>query len=468
MQVILYTNFSKRKNSTKNPDVISMTGTTKDLKLKDKCSRIKPSFFIADENRYTYLKAWGWYYFVTNIAYDINGAQYIDCELDVLGTWRTQIMGMSAFIRFSTSNYDVNVIDDRIAQEVTNTHLLTIEDSMFDTASQGSYIISTVNKYHGQSSYAVTKANLDLIQQRMLSDDSLWDSLSNIFNDVSSGILSLRHVPVDINQFISPTSGMNVCIGDWDTQELGYLTDGRLTDSVNITIPWIYNDFRRCSAFTKMFLGLPFIGVVELTPEKLIGNTILNVHMEANCITGSILYAISVDGDTIGTYSGQFGREIPVATSQMDTSGYLSGIATQVSAGIGGGITSASLMLGAGTPVGEMALVAGALTSAYSVNKGALQTTMAAEHSMYSHIGGMGGGFGEFIIGNFMLLSIAYNSRTNPSELTTLYGRPCYKVLNIGSLSGYVETMGFSIDTDAPDIVRSAINDAMDRGIYLE
>lgn len=469
MQVILYTIFSKRKNSTKNPDVISMTGTTKDLKLKDKCSRIKPSFFIADENRYTYLKAWGWYYFVTNIAYDINGAQYIDCELDVLGTWRIQIMGMSAFVRFSTSHYDVNVIDDRVAQDVTNTYNLEIEESSI-IKKQGCYVISTVNNSPlgaGAASYILRTGDLHSLLFNLQDDQNIWDSLKDYFNDVSSSILNCIYVPFDYNAFTQGTE--DVYIGTWNSQVQGKYTTGLVTETVDVTIPWRYNDFRRCSQFTRFILSLPFIGCVDIAPEKLIGHTTLTITLEANIITGHIGYLLSVDGNYISTYTGAFGHTIPVSTSQNDVQSFLNGISTQGGAVLGGAIGSTALGLGlASNPVGEFALVAGQIKSAYSLCQGVLQTTSAMHKSDFTTIGGYSGGFGEQLISQYYLLSITYDSRTEPSELTTLYGRPCYKVLNIGNLTGYVETIGFSIDTDAPDIVRNAINEAMDRGVYLE
>ena len=54
MEVIFYTEFSKRHNSTKNPEssgAISV-GVTKEVNLKDNCDLISPSFFVADVNKY--------------------------------------------------------------------------------------------------------------------------------------------------------------------------------------------------------------------------------------------------------------------------------------------------------------------------------------------------------------------------------------------------------------------------------
>ena len=471
MEIILYSDFSKRKNSTKNPEspgAISVS-VTKQVTLKGECSRIRPSFFISDVTGFVYCKAWGWYYFVTNVSYDINGAQYIDCELDVLGTWRDVIMATRSMIRFSSSNFNENVLDDRVAQRVTNQYDIEVEESMFTTS--GCYVISTVNNdtlYGGVTSYAVEESTLRNILNYLLDDDSLWGSLEQVFNDVSSSILSCRYVPVPISEFYS-TEGANVVIGDWDSGEFGYVTNGRIQENVTLAIPWRYSDFRRFSDYTRFILTLPFIGCVDISPEKLIGHSELQINMVANAITGNIIYRIGVGGHYIATYTGSFGRTVPVSTSQKDVDGFLSGLATQSAGVLGGAIGSTALGLGlASTPAGQFALAAGMVKSAYSLSQGVLQSTSALHKADFTHTGGFGGGFGEVLLNTYMLVSITYDSQTEPSELTELYGRPCYKVLQVGTLSGYVQTMGFSIDISAPDPIKTAINDAMDNGVYLE
>lgn len=471
MEIILYSDFSKRKNSTKNPESPSAisVSVTRQVTLKGECSKIRPSFFISDITGFVYCKAWGWYYFITNVAYDINGAQYIDCEIDVLGTWRTVIMSTRSLVRFSSSNFNENIIDDRVAQRVTNQYDIELEESMF-TAS-GCYIISTVNNdtlYGGVTSYAVSPGTLRSILYYLINDDSLWGSLEQLFNDVSSSILSCRYVPVPISEFYS-TQGANVVIGDWDSGEMGYVTDGRIEENVTLQIPWRYSDFRRFSDYTRFILTLPFIGCVDISPEKLIGHSEIQIRVVGNAITGNIIYRIAVAGHYIASYSGSFGRAVPVSTSQIDTEGFLSGLATQGGAVIGGAIGSTALGLGlASTPVGQFALAAGMVKSAYSLSQGVLQSTSALHKSDFTHTGGFGGGFGEVLFDSYMLVSITYDSQTEPSELTELYGRPCYKVEQIGSLNGYVQTIGFSIDISAPDPIKTAINDAMDNGVYLE
>lgn len=450
MEVTLY-NFSKRNNSTKVP---TDTGTVKDVKLKDRCDRINPSFFLADAAGYTYLKAWGWYYFITNVAYDINGAQYVDCLIDVLGTWKESIKATSAFVEYSTSNYDTWVNDPRIAQEESINTRVEVEETIFRAnTTAGCYLISTLNDVYGVTTYACDKSQIDsIVMDLITSGQSVWGALEEIFSDVSSCILSCRYVPVDREYFQTAVGG-NIILGDWDSGYFGYITTGSIHETVTISIPWYYSDFRRNRNYTRLSLGLPFIGVVDLDTKQIINEDSIFINMWANGITGVINYGVWSGGKLIGTYSGTFGREVPIATNQIDAMGVVHGALTQGGAVIGGAL--------AATPAGEIAaagtLIASVVSTSTSLHKQDFQT-----------MGGFSGGYGEAIVQGYHLNCRSTLCRTEPSELTTLYGRPCYKVLQIGSLTGYVNTVGFSIDISAPKTIKDMINEFMDKGVYLE
>lgn len=458
MEITLYSEFSKRRNSTKNPEsegVVSVS-VTKNVTLKGKCSMIRPSFFIADVTGFVYCKAWGWYYFITNVSYDINGAQYIECELDALGTWRSAILGSRAFIQYSSSNYDEWLKDSRVATEVLTQRDGDSYSSVF--TNNGCYLISTLNNdlaYGGVTTYAVSESTLKNICANLVNDNSLWDSLDMVFGDVSSSLLSCRYIPVPLSYFYS-TQGANVVIGDWDTGESGYITNGRVTDSAVMDIPWVYDDFRRCNEFTRISLVLPFIGAVDLDTNAIDNDTQVQLIMVANGVTGVINYSVEVNGGILNTYSGSFGRDIPISTSQMNAMGAMTGY------GIMGGSLAAGVVSGAvGNYGGVIKSIGGLILGAVSATKSEMQ-------SDFRHMGGFGGGYGEYLISNYYIITTTFNSRTEPTELTELYGRPCYKVLSLSELTGYVETIGFSIDVSALDEIKQRINQAMDSGVYLE
>ena len=462
MEVIFYSEFSKRRNSTKNPEspgAISVS-VTKQVTLKERCSKLRPSFFVGDVTGYVYCKAWGWYYFVTNEEYDVNGAHYIECEIDVLGTWRNAIKATSAFVVYSSSNYSSEVIDTRIAHRTTIGVDYNSETSPF--TSNGCFIITTANndaQYGGVTSYAISTDAMQSIMQEMIDDDSLWDSLQALFSDVTSGVLSCRYVPLD-REYFSSSSGGYVTIGSMVfANAFGYITDGHISDVAVINIPRRYNDFRNVS-MTRYMLALPFIGVVDLDSLELKDDTQIQIIMEGNCVTGVINYSVEVNGAVLNTYSGSFGRTVPVGASVTDVMGVVQGYATAGASVVGG-------VLAGMTPAPTIAAM-GQLAAVGTLLSGIAQATMSGFKKDFTVCGSFGGGYGEYIIPNYYLIEYTIDSQTDPSELTELYGRPLDKVVNLSALTGFVETKGFSIDISAPDIVKEKINMYMDSGVYLE
>ena len=460
MEVIFYSEFSKRRNSTKNPEssgAISVS-VTKEVKLKGECNKLNPSFFVADVTGYVYCKAWGWYYFITEEVYDINGAHYVNCKIDVLGTWADAIKNTSAFVMLSSSNYNADVIDSRIAHRTRIGVDYNSETSPF--TNDGCFIITTANNdglYGGVTSYAISTDAMQSIMSELIDDDSLWDSLQALFSEVTGGVLSCRYVPLSREYFASTKAGY-VTIGAMTFADAyGYITDGHISDVAIIDIPRRYSDFRNVS-MTRYMLALPFIGVVDIDPLELRGDSQIQVLMEGNAVTGVINYSLEVNGTVLNTYAGSFGRTIPVGSSVTDVMGVIQGYS------VAGGAVISGIMAGMSGPAGTV----GQLASVGALLAGVAQATTSVFTKDFSVCGSFGGGYGEYLIPNYYLIEYTIDSQTEPSELTELYGRPLYKVAKLNTMSGFVETKGFSIDISAPDTVKEMINLFMDSGVYLE
>lgn len=468
MEITLY-NFAKRERSTKVPTSDNIIAI-KDVTLKNECSLTSPSFFLTGFDNASYIKAWNNYYFITNRSVDINGAQYIDCEIDVLATWKSQILATSAYVLYSSSDYDINVIDNRIAHEITKQVEIEVEETMFVGSNDGGcYCISASGIKYGATGWIVSTANfIEIVEHLISAGSSVWQSLIELFGDAVGSIIGARYIPIPYSYFAN--AGLDydeVVLGDHNTGTPGYVTQGYAYQSVQIAIPWIYNDFRRCHEYTSMRLFLPFVGIVELLPENLLGHSSLRVEIACNCITGKISYGVWTDAGVgevvklIGTYSAEFGREVPIATDQINAVGVIGGGTT---AGVGA-ITGMAKNIAA--PLANGGLGGGILTIGAMI-AGLATLTVAANRQDFVTVGGFGGGYSEVIASSIYLQSQVNVTRTEPSELTELYGRPCMKVKQLSELTGFVLTDGFQIDISATSKIRETINNLMNSGVYLE
>ena len=453
MEVIFFTGFSKRKNSTKRPN--DADGIVRTVTLKGQCDLMNPMFFLKDVRPYTYCKAWGNYYYIHRVGHDIDGAEYVYCNIDVLASWKNQILNTNSFVEFSSSNYSENLPDSRISQLVTRYRDRVVEPSMFvKDFTGGCYALSTANVAHGACTYIVNQENMEsLINDLIHESPTEVENWQELFGDAMGSVIGLRYIPIPYDHF-PEADQEDIVLGAWNSGYPAILHDGRIGENKSFRIPWRYSDFRRNSDFTRFSIALPFIGIVDILPESLMGYDYLTLQMVGNCVTGNISYSLIVGEPTadkiIATYNGSFGRQVPVAQGQVDLNGILN-------AGIAAGGAWVGAMLGF-----SQAAAVGVLAGS------AIKAITSANMSDFTIIGGYSGSYGEILIQNYEMVTVVTDSRTEPSSLTLLYGRPCMQLCRIGDLTGYVQTRGFSIEVDALDSVRDMINSAMDGGVYLE
>lgn len=456
-------------NSTKRPD--DSTALEKDLVIKanfgfenqnqsTKCSKINPSFFMGDINTYTYIKAWNMYYFIDSIEFDINGAQYITCTLDVLATWKDQILAHSAFVVYSSSDYSPLLVDTRIPRlNSVREYVSEQYNTPFSDDIDNKYDLLWISGQNGVKCYS---CNADTVIAGLYDQatQSLIDNLCESWSDAQSCILYCRTYCLDAD----PGSYVeNIVIGKVDTGVQGVLVNDkqlclRSSDNIHILVGGSYTDFRRYE-FTTMTLYLPYVGTVALNVSDFVDTPTSQGHVNVDYVcflgSGTIVYKVyNDDGKVIGTYNGVAGRAKPVSiVSPFNGLGVITSGGTAL-----GGAAAAALATG---PVGMVAGIGAAIA-------GVAGMFSALEEQSVSNVGSCDGSASELLTASISLTVKEYASRIEPDNLTELAGRPCHKVRSLTGLSGYVQTAGFSADIDTLQNVIEEINTLMDSGVYIE
>ena len=477
MEVILYTEFSKRSNSTKNPEspgAISVS-VTRDLKLKDACSILKPSFFIADTNKYVYAKAFGCYYFVTNDAYAINGAHYIDLEIDPLGTYKQQIFEHSGFVKYSTSNYNEFILDSRITttgKMVSKSLSLSLDDYISERET-GMWLLTTFvsdqddAQLCGVRNYLFTNAEWQyFIQALFVGGESFFGSLKQAFADLKDCIVNVAYVPFANSEAMGDQTS-DVVLGKWHSEcSAHYATTEAIVINDGLPLTGLNrSDFRIASPYTYCTLFLPFVGCVDISSEELQNAGSLFFTIIYNLFTQKITYIVYVGSGNVkdntakilGIYHGECGIRIPLA--YLTNENAQSFLTESVKAGTSFAGAAAGIL--AGNPV--VAAVGVASTIANEVS-----AFMKANTSSAKMMGSLSGNYGWSNCPLIKLQIFTPEVSDDPDDLLELYGRPLMQVAKIGDLTGYCETRGFSFEGSVMDSVRDMINDAMDTGVYLE
>lgn len=142
MDITLYQTTSERERINKVlGSYIAMTGT-----LRGESSVINPSFLIEYSNpsdyNYCYIPSFGRYYFITNITSIRNNIWRIDCSVDVLMSFRNEILNLEVIVsQNSLPDAECYMNGDAWQSTVkTKTDIINFPSGLLDS---GEYILIT-------------------------------------------------------------------------------------------------------------------------------------------------------------------------------------------------------------------------------------------------------------------------------------------------------------------------------------
>ncbi len=465
MEVIFFTNFSKRKNSTKQP--IDSEGEVREVKLKGQCDLLNPMFFLTGVTGYVYCKAWGNYYFIHRVGYDIDGAEYVYCNIDFLATWRNSILGTRAYIIYASKNYNRWIRDDRTPiiikdseYEYSTSAIIFNDEPLFEASDNETVVLTTISKSFGIWSWVLSEQELQDIMAGIYLEEDLLDAILKEFGDINNSIVSVIRLPIR-KSVLASSSDTAISFGSVSNgteNEYPWLDKRHVRCRGSIGIPATYLDYRFTEPYCKAKITLPFIGTFDISLADLAPDGGCDWMLDVDVMTGICTYTLYTGGGTnlplkiIGTYSGSCGGRIPLANIQVQ-SPY--GTARNMTSGlVTSGVAMASGHVAGGTAGGIASIVGGFF--------GFSQDTATV-------MGSYSGGRSEYASRFIQLTVEKYLTANEPDNLTEIEGRPVCKVDELtGYLNGYIQTKGFSIEISALDTVRDMINSAMDSGVYLE
>ena len=460
--------FNKRKNSTKAP---TGSGTQVSVVLKEETSSMKPGFELTSSNlpaNVNYVKAFGNWYYISDITLQTNTKWLISCVLDPLASFAAAIKNTTAFIEYADT-YNSRIYDPRLAKLINATEMSVADEVGSPIIGTGYYVIDIVGK-DGTGSYRINNSQISSIYASIytwwqnFSSGLSWvtvpDAIMNLgflflTGDAASCIRSIRHLPGDYPSGGTPTS---IYLGMYDTGETGIQIpfDSSYSQTINLTIPHPSNVMQRSGNTCEYTLYIPFIGNVSLPADILADETTLHVHLVLMRNTGELACRVYIDGEkTLGTYGANVASQIPIGGSGLSARSVMNSVASVGAAAIAGG----EAMAAAKSASGGAAAATKALSAA-AAGLGQLQATT-------SSVGGLSNVAAGKLDKHVRLTCSYWDVSTSGSNLTSLIGNPYYKTDTIGN-HGFVKCSGASIDIAGYDDVIDTINSYMNNGIYIE
>lgn len=471
MTIYYWTNFSKRKNSTKRP---SGTGTSKTVVLKEGTSIERPTFvFSSNDFTINYIQAFGHYYFVDDIKSVRNDLIEVSCSMDVLATFKTEIGSYTAFIERSASHVNSLIPDPYVTMlngEIVQVNDSTVVTDLFTVG--GMYVVSVLNNVGSgvgfTCSYATDKANIMALAAYVNTDwggalspgadetgatNRITDWLQATFLKTADSIIDCIWMPV------SPLSLTHVSYGNLkvgvdnipSVEGYRFTAPDIISKSYTVSIPHYYSDFRKGAPYTTGRLFLPGFGTVDFNPLDF-GQDLITVTFDVDASTGDVcVYLKNAAGVIISTYTYNVAVQCPVGKVGANVSGTASGILS----------TIGSAALAFASEGGK------AVSAGVGAISGAANTIATAAAPTVSIRGGKGG---RAIINNGLELTCTTIAKltTQPSDLGPAQGRMSMGRSQLSTCSGYVKCSDASVEIPGMESEKDAVNNFLNSGFYYE
>lgn len=474
MLIRLYT-FTKKHNSTARP-ADSSPYHELDVYLKRNTSINAPTFLLDFEGvipdyNYLVIPSMRMYYYIDDYVLGNNNILEIVCKIDSLATARPYIKAGSAFVKYSSSNFNVYLKDDRIQPTAELTSLVSNNSFASDIntnpeyTSSYSFLLTVLNgdpdgNEAGIKHYLINATVLRYLCKRLVADgDSIIGGTKMIFADAKDSIINLQLVPWSLSGLqradIIGNNPTEIYLGDYDTGQTGYVMDANATYEVNdfLSLPALPDDFTKIEPFCEGKMHIPLIGTFDFSLSEVADVNRIYFRYICNIASGAatcIVYKGNADINNtnvkiIGSYNGSVNADVPLgyAVSSNPTGG-LTGALSLAAAAFGSGAITV------GGIAGAIASFASYFTKTASVINSFGGNTSAKDNVKLS-IYVMKRGLSE-----------------QPDNLRILYGRPCAKVLPLAELTGYCQTSQFELMAPLDDSIVQEVNRLMDTGVYLE
>lgn len=463
---VYFAKVAKRKNST----LQATFNTSFDVVLKSDCSIDRPTFLLSSSSFDFNVAKWGdKYYFIDEIKSVRNGQWEVGCVIDVLATYKADILASTQFVSYSSQSGGTWLADTRIPLEQKPTvSANTAATSFF--ANTGYYILSIVS-ISGCEMFAVTETTLrnilnSITQWKLDNENASMQGLTftdpdlenittalvrsgaigNTWDNTTKCIRECHWTPFIVS---GGTGGVNIWLGDFNTGQSGIRLDSiePITSSQNITIPWQFNDWRRVIC-EDIYLYVPLVGMISIPSENIAHTTTLTIEWSYTLSDGVITFKVMAGNEVVGTYGANCSAQVPIGILQAVGAGQLLNTVTQ------------GMEKMAAASIGGTAIATAGM--AYEVASLSISKNLTC-------IGGIGGGAGAGLDKNIRCISVSHDPVITPSNMKDTMGLPTMQPMSLATLTGYCQCANAHVAANgAQGFELDAIDSFLNTGFYIE
>lgn len=435
MDILLFENFSKRKNSTKRPDDAS--GTADNVVLKDAASIVSPTFILArTDSKWNYIKWAGRYYYVDDIVRNNAKMSEYRCSLDVLATFRTNIRESSAYIVRSAYTTDRTKQDPLVSIFNGYANRSTDSEDFVLYSTDYSYVL-TIDGTSGKCVYVMSLLKyLELIQWIFQSSDfvSLFEYIKRIVR-VPIAVKDLQQEEAEIVIGLQPT-GIRAGISFAPVQRLNNVLLGYYE------LNKAYNDWRdydgRISTLSILICGQ----LINIDPYYMAYS--LSYDFTYDPLTSTAYVIIKSNNTIIAHFNVTYGCDIQLSAVTPNF----------------GSIINNSLQSAAGLMESQSDKLS--IIADPSFLNSALSAYVSAAHPPTTIAGSTASNASMYTFAK-----IWWSYTQHLTALPQNIGYPTYEHRKL-NVSGYIQTLDANVECDFIPNVSDQINSALDSGVYME
>lgn len=473
MDIVVYSGFSKRINSTKQPT----GGTTKSVVLKEPTSVIRPTFIITGfDTSWNYI-AWGnRYYFVDDIIILTNNQAAYNCSLDVLATYKTVIGNSSEYVVRAASASDGSIVDSLYSTKQLRT--LQSQNPDGNTVTNG-FVMPALGTYvfgiqgqadsSGKTFGSTTYYCMDIYNASAFMDEifniqnaeydaNSVESLAGIPEEVyrtiinpQQYIVSCMYLPFEYES-IGSTSTSHIKLGWYDFSGSALIFDPSFDalpkTSAVFTLPRHPQNSRGAymngEPFTNYVLQFMPFGDIEIPADLCTGVTKVYVEAITDVLTGNSTLKVytgdSNAGQLLLTRTAKVGVDIAITGGTYDVS--LGGLAQR---GVG-------MVAGYG--------ILGKLGKIFDDEGFIASTQRSPDMNTQGNNGSLD--FLEYPVKLYARFTHVVDD--DPAQ----NGKPLCQIKTINTLSGYIKCINVDVDSVGTKEEKNAIISYMESGFYYE
>lgn len=452
---VSFYSFSKVRNSTKRPAV---AGVTYSCLLKENCDKWNPVFVLSgDPSTYNYCSAWGNYYYIDGIEY-VPPYWHIQCTLDPMATWRTQIGAASLYVtranNLTARNEDlIDKLPTKVGLSGNSLSTIDIENNLFQNQTP-SYVVTMVagTSSTGCDHWVFTESMYKLFVHKFM-DTSGWD-FSAALADLNKGAVDPITYIKDVRWYpFTPNHSLNeaeIVINNWPTGAYGWtLTDGTIfsVSNTSITVPphpqaASYGNFLNSNQYTTYTWADPIFGTIDI-----------DANITANA--PDLEYRILVDPSCGSAHMRLWAKSSAVAYIIAERDAEM-GIPVVFSAYNRGFQSMASNLGGA---IGNIATlnIGGAVENLFGIANSVMHPKMQTT-----------GAFGSRAMYKTSIVLYCEFVQVEPLDPVTM-GYPVCKTMTISALQGgFIQVAKGDVAVAGPSWAAEQIKATMEGGFYYE